>query len=141
MKFFERKRRKATINIVSLVDVVFLLLIFFTVTATFMDQPALKINLPETARKKALETPPAEPMTIFLNQQGELYFGEKPIRIDELPKLIAEGIQQGKARNLIIKADSQAIYGKVINILDLVQGSGLDSISFATQPKVLRDAR
>ena len=141
MRFFERKRRKATINIVSLVDVVFLLLIFFTVTATFMDQPALKINLPETAKKKALETPPAEPMTIFLNQQGELYFGDKPVRLDDLPKLIAEGIQQGKARNLIIKADSQAFYGKVINILDQARNSGVDSISFATQPKAAQGAR
>ena len=141
MKFFERKRRKAIINIVSLVDVVFLLLIFFTVTATFMDQPALKINLPETGKKKTTETPPAEPMTIFLNQQGELYFGDKPVRLDDLPKLITEGIKQGKARNLIIKADSLAFYGKVINILDLAHNTGLDSISFATQPKAAQGAR
>lgn len=55
MQFSHRTRRKATINIISLVDVVFLLLIFFTVSATFMDQPALKIDLPESGAEPPKE--------------------------------------------------------------------------------------
>ena len=134
MQFSFRPRRKATINIISLVDVVFLLLIFFTVTATFMDQPALKIDLPEAgAEPPDIEDP--EPMTVYLTKEGELYFGDKPVRLDDLPELIREGLTKRNTKHLSIKADREVIHGKVIEVMDLARRNGVELVTIATQKR------
>ena len=132
MQFSTRSKRKATINIVSLVDVVFLLLIFFTVSATFMDQPALKIDLPEASAE-----PPRiddqEPMTVYLTNKGELYFGDVPVRMEELPGMINEGLKGKKVNRLAIKADKEVTHGRVIKIMDLARQNGVELVTVATQ--------
>ena len=132
MQFVTRQRRKTTINIISLVDVVFLLLIFFTVTSTFMDQPALKLDLPEASA----ETQPAEKLqglTVFLTLEGELFFGDRPIRTDDLPELIEEGLRQGKESRLTIKADREVVHGKVVEIMDIARRHGIKVVTIGTQ--------
>ncbi len=140
MQFSHRTRRKATINIISLVDVVFLLLIFFTVSATFMDQPALDINLPqipEVGEKSPKEPGILDDMEIYLTPQREIYFGDKPIRLDDIETQIKESLKHGSNNKLIFTADSLASYGIAIQILDRVRKAGVDSVSFAIKPEEL----
>ena len=139
MQFSHRTRRKATINIISLVDVVFLLLIFFTVSATFMDQPALKIDLPESGAEPP-EGEEAEPMTIYLTKQGELYFGDQPVRLEDLAEMISGEIREGRARHLAIKADKEVTHGEVISVMDLARENGVQLVTVATQKKTSQQA-
>jgi biopolymer transport protein ExbD len=134
MQFATRHRRKATINIVSLVDVVFLLLIFFTVSATFMDQPALKINLPESGAEPPKADAP-EPMTVYLTSQGDLYFGDHMARADELPELFKRAMAEGKPPVLSVKADKEVTHGKVIEVMDMARQSGVEMVTVATEHK------
>ena len=134
MQFSTRSKRKATINIVSLVDVVFLLLIFFTVSATFMDQPALKIDLPESGAEPPKDSEP-EPMTVYLTSRGELYFGDQPVRIEDLAELIGEKIREGTSKHLSIKADKEVTHGEVIEVMDLARQNGVQMVTVATQKK------
>jgi len=132
MQFAARQRRKATINIISLVDVVFLLLIFFTVTATFMDQPALKLDLPEaTTEPEPTENP--QSLTVYLTMDGELFFGDRPIRPNDLPELIKEGLRQGSESRLTIKADRGVVHGKVVEVMDIARRSGIKVVTIGTQ--------
>ena len=132
MQFGTRHRRKATINIISLVDIVFLLLIFFTVTATFMDQPALKLDLPEaSAEPKPTDSP--QNLTVYLTKEGELFFGDRPIHSDFLQKLIIEELRAGKESRLIIKADRGVVHGKVVELMDIARRSGIKVITIGTQ--------
>lgn len=135
MQFSHRTRRKATINIISLVDVVFLLLIFFTVSATFMDQPALKIDLPESGAEPP-ETEDPEPMTVYLTKEGELYFGDQPIRFEDLAELISGEIREGASRHLSIKADKEVTHGKVIQVMDMARQKGVQLVTIATQKRM-----
>lgn len=135
MQFSHRTRRKATINIISLVDVVFLLLIFFTVSATFMDQPALKIDLPESGAEPP-ETEDPEPMTVYLTKEGELYFGDQPIRFEDLAELISGEIREGASRHLSIKADKEVTHGEVIHVMDLARQKGVQLVTIATQKRM-----
>jgi biopolymer transport protein ExbD len=132
MQFGTRYRRKATINIISLVDVVFLLLIFFTVTATFMDQPALKLDLPE-ASAEPQQTDSPQSLTVFLTREGELFFGDRPIRSDLLQELIMEELKAGKESRLTIKADRGVVHGKVVEVMDIARRSGIKVITIGTQ--------
>lgn len=135
MQFSQRTRRKATINIISLVDVVFLLLIFFTVSATFMDQPALKIDLPESGAEPPKDSEP-EPMTVYLTSRGELYFGDQPVRLEDLGELIGEQIREGASRHLSLKADKEVTHGRVIEVMDLARQKGVQMVTVATQKKM-----
>jgi len=135
MQFSHRTRRKATINIISLVDVVFLLLIFFTVSATFMDQPALKIDLPESGAEPPEREDP-EPMTVYLTKEGELYFGDQPIRFEDLAELISGEIREGASRHLSIKADKEVTHGEVIHVMDLARQKGVQLVTIATQKRM-----
>ena len=135
MQFSHRTRRKATINIISLVDVVFLLLIFFTVSATFMDQPALKIDLPESGAEPP-EGEEAEPMTVYLTKEGELYFEDQPIRLEDLAELISGEIREGGDRHLAIKADKEVTHGEVIHVMDLARQKGVQLVTIATQKRM-----
>ena len=139
MQFSHRTRRKATINIISLVDVVFLLLIFFTVSATFMDQPALKIDLPESGAEPPEREDP-EPMTVYLTKQGELYFGDLPVRLEDLAELISGGISKGASRHLSIKADKEVTHGEVIQVMDLAQQNGVQLVTIATQKRMSQES-
>lgn len=132
MQFQSRQRRKAFINIVSLVDVVFLLLIFFSVSATFMDQPALKINLPE-ASAEPQRTEEQQPMTVYLTSGGQLFFGDRPVRLDDLPELIREGLRSGRQPRMSIKADKDVTHGEVIRVMDLARQNGVELVTVATQ--------
>ncbi|HUU26857.1 MAG TPA: biopolymer transporter ExbD [archaeon] len=134
MQFAIRQRRKATINIVSLVDVVFLLLIFFTVSATFMDQPALKIDLPEASAEPP-KLDKQEPMTVYLTSEGEIYFGDKPVRLDDLPELIKESVKEQRSNRIFIKADREVVHGKVIEIMDIARQNGIEIVTIATRKR------
>ena len=132
MQFGTRYRRKATINIISLVDVVFLLLIFFTVTATFMDQPALKLDLPEaSAEPQPTDSP--QSLTVYLTSEGELFFNDRAIRSDFLQELIMEELRAGKESRLTIKADRGVVHGKVVEVMDIARRSGIEVITIGTQ--------
>ncbi len=134
MQFQSRQRRRTFINIVSLVDVVFLLLIFFSVSTSFMDQPALKIDLPEASA----EPPSSEqqrPMTVYLTSGGQLYFGDTPVRLDDLPELIREGLRSGQPARMSIKADKDVTHGEVIRVMDLARQNGIELVTVATQKK------
>ena len=134
MQFSPKHRRKAVINIISLVDVVFLLLIFFTVSATFMEQPALKIDLPESGAEPP-DTDAPEPMTVYITSEGEVFFGEQMVRVDELSKIFRESLQEGRPPVLSVKADQDVVHGKVIEVMDLARQSGVEMVTVATERK------
>jgi len=134
MQFAARQRRKATINIISLVDVVFLLLIFFTVTATFMDQPSIIIDLPQGGeKKKEKNIGEPTPMTVTISRDAELFFGDQPIRIDDLDKLFREVVNQRGIKRLIIRADSAVALGIVTRTMEFAKDAEIDSIDVITK--------
>jgi biopolymer transport protein ExbD len=123
------------INIISLVDVVFLLLIFFAVSTTFMREPGLNVDLPEYGSEGEEKVEDIEPTIITVAPTGEVYFDERAIRIDEIQKLIEDKRLTGQTEQVVIKADTLAQYGKVLNILKQLERAGVDSVSFAGTPE------
>ncbi len=134
MRFAEKKRRKAGVNSVPLMDLVFLLLIFFAVTASFMDQPAIKLDLPE-ASAEPLKQLPKDIMTVYVSAEGDLYFGDKLIKLEDLPGLLKAGLAEGRPSRLTIKADREVIHGKVIEVMDMARQSGIEAVTVGTQKK------
>ena len=130
MRFELRQKRRAAINITSLIDVLFLLLIFFMVSSTFLEQPGMKLDLPSA---RASEATSAEQLTVFVGPEGEILFGERSLPVDSLEAAMREAAASADERTLVLKADREARHGTVVRVMDIAKRAGLERLVVATE--------
>jgi biopolymer transport protein ExbD len=136
MQFYTRKRRHLFVNVVSLIDILAILLIFFIVTTTFRKkQPQLQINLPES---KAAETAPApsnEPIVLRVKSGEEISLDDQPVALDQLAAAIQSVRDSQPARGIALQADREASFGVVVKVLDALKQAGIQDVPAFTQPE------
>jgi biopolymer transport protein ExbD len=136
MRFYTRKRRAPSIIIVSLIDILAILLIFFIVTTTFRKNlPQLQINLPES---KSAELAPAEknePVVLSVKSADEISLDGKPITLDLLAEALKTMRTQAPTRPIAMQADREAPFGVVVKVLDALKDAGIKNIPAFTQPE------
>jgi biopolymer transport protein ExbD len=129
---FERKKNnKILLNLAPLVDVIFLLLLFFMLTSHFILEPAIKISLP---RSKNLEAKSSEAVkTISITEEGKIYFIDKEVDLTNIQTVIQMGIDE-KADNFIrIKADRGVKLGLIVKVIDEIKLAGVRNFSIVTE--------
>jgi biopolymer transport protein ExbD len=141
MKFRRSDQSKSVeINLTPLIDVVFLLLIFFMVSTTFDKQAQIQIHLPEAESSEQTEKLPNS-IEIGIDAKGNYFVNEEELinsDADTLNKALIK-IAAGKTDiPVIISADGQSPHQSVIRVLDVASHLGLTQMSFAT--KQIRDA-
>ncbi len=136
MTFYTRKRRAPSVIIVSLIDILAILLIFFIVTTTFQkNQPQLQINLPES---KTAEQAPAEnsqPLVLRIKSADQITLDEKPVTLETLSDALKALREQAPARPIAMQADREAPFGVVVKALDALRDAGIKNIPAFTQPE------
>lgn len=125
MQFRQKRIIKPVINIAPVVDVLFLLLIFFMVTSTFVEQPSIKLELPTT---KHSETSRIEKMVLTISRDGQLFLQDKPVDKRNLEKALRRIILDTGDETLVLKADKLVPYGVVVNAMDDAKGAGYKKI-------------
>lgn len=130
MKLLVKKRRKVIINITSLIDVLFLLLIFFMVSSTFLEQPGMKLELPET---KTSTQEKIKNITVEMMPDGDLFVNGNQMVIDDLEQKFKELLPSLEEESLILKADKRVAHGEVVKVMDIAKLSGLKKIVIATK--------
>ncbi len=121
MQFRIKRYIKPVINIASLVDVLFLLLIFFMVTSAFVEQPNIKLELPSTRHS---EISKLNNMVLSIARDGKLFLQDRPVDKKNLEKELRRVILDTGDEVLVLKADKFVPYGVVIDIMDAVKGAG-----------------
>jgi len=130
---FERKRYDHThINIAPLVDMVFLLLLFFMLTSHWIEEPAIRVRLPESS---TAEVKRDEGKVIYITQEGNIYFMERRIDLQDLHKAIQERVRDREKDFLKIKSDKEVNVGLLVNVMDEVRRSGVRNFSIVTIQK------
>jgi len=128
MKFKRRTElEKGKLDIVPLIDVVFLLLIFFMLTSSFIFQPGIKVNLPKAITSEVLHK---NSLIIVITKNDSIFLDERAITADELTTRLS--IAAKEDRPLLIKADRGASLGKVVEVWDLCREEGVSQINIAT---------
>ncbi len=130
MEFERRRHNHAHLNIAPLVDVVFLLLLFFMLTSHLMQEPAIKIKLPES---KTAEAKSDTVKTILITKTGEIYFMDRRVDLNNLQFVIKEELKDTQADFLRIKADRDADVGALISVIDEVRLAGVRNYSIVTE--------
>jgi len=122
------------VDLTPMIDVVFLLLIFFMISTTFIERPGLKIDLPESAAQQ-LKLEEKE-VQVYLTASGEIYFQRDQVTLAELTqKLLGYGTLAKKITFLLM-ADKEALHGKVIELMDLAKTAGFEKLAIATDKPV-----
>lgn len=132
MRFREGKNLIVRIDISPLVDVVFLLVIFFAVSTTFIDVSGLKLSLPQSS--SVAETK-SEEITVFLTERGEILYEKKRVDQAELAKKLKVDLEKSENKFVIIKADEKAKHGDVVMIMDTAKNAGAEGMTIATKSK------
>ncbi len=134
MRFTRLKRRteikKGQLDIAPLIDVMFLLLIFFMLTSNFVIQPGIKVSLPKAITSEVLSS---RNLTVTLTGQDLLFLNEMPTTIVELTREIKIAADENKT--VLLKADAGASLGRVVEIWDLCRDAGVSQINIATNQK------
>ncbi len=129
MQFNEKRRRRVIINITSLIDVLFLLLIFFMVTSTFLEQPGMKLELPSA---QSAEVSQVEKLVLFIGPGGEIVFNDQTVALDDLEGVMKDAVPQAKNKTLVLKADKAARHGTVVTVMDIAKRAGLEKLVVGT---------
>ena len=134
MKIGVRKRRAPSIIIVSLVDILTILLIFFVVSTTFKkDQPEVQINLPDsqTATKAPAELDHA---IVSVDANDEVRLDGRPLPVEELQAAVQELIAVRKT-GLALQADKKASFGTIIKVMDALKLAGVRNLPAFTRER------
>ena len=129
-----RKRRAPSIIIVSLVDILTILLIFFVVSTTFKkDQPEVQINLPEskTATKAPAEL---EHAIVSVDEADAIKLDGRAVDVGELERAVRNLSQTQKA-SLALQADRKASFGTIIKVMDALKLAGVRNLPAFTREK------
>ncbi len=126
----EKSGRGVIINITTLIDVMFLLLIFFMVTSTFKNQPAINLVLPRSAT--ATETVDT-PSVLYLASTGEIYLNDTLVDESRLPELLGQLRASANEDRMVLRADESASHGKVVSLIDTIKQSGFTRVSLSAR--------
>ena len=129
---FKRKvfLEKGQLDIAPLIDVIFLLLIFFMLTSSFIFQPGIKINLPKAITSEVIQR---ENLVIVVMEDNSLLINDREIAEEELLSRLK--IASKESKPILIKADRKASLGKVVEIWDLCRAEGVEKVNIATTQK------
>jgi biopolymer transport protein ExbD len=132
MKFAVKKKRAPSIIIVSLVDILTILLIFFVVSTTFKrDQPEVQINLPDS--KTATNAPAElEHAIVTVDADNEIKLDGKVVSVDELESAVRD-LPATRKSSLALQADKKAEYGTIIKVLDALKLAGVKNLPAFTR--------
>ena len=133
MRFQGDSEEDYSLQLTSLIDVVFLLLIFFMVSTSFVDfTRRLDIELPEA--KSSAENLEKKPFLIDVGVEKRINLNGKTVLLDDLESKLKAGVESGKFKpSLTIKADKRLDYGYVIKVMGLISQAGVRDISLATK--------
>lgn len=124
----------ATFSMASMTDVIFLLLVFFMVTSTFVFPTALEVNLPQSSEQTAIK-----PGTrVYLDREMQIFVSydkeePQPIHLDNLVSYLVTLQVQAPESYIALYADEEVPYGKVIEVLNLAAQNNLKMV-LATKP-------
>lgn len=131
MAFARKKREEPRVDLTPMVDVVFLLLIFFMISTTFVETPGISIKLPESS-SRVVEKEPRE-VKVYLSREGEIYLEKNRLSLDEFRSRIGSYEDEASVMTFLLLADQDARHGRVVQLMDAAREAGFGKLAIATE--------
>jgi len=133
VKFGKAKEEEPRLGIAPLVDIVFLLLIFFMLTSHFEIASGVRIRLPKVTQK--VYNNQEMKVTVLIDRTGKIYFRGKNLTLPELKAKLETVVEKNGIVHLILEADQNARHGRVVDVMDMAKTAGVRSIIIAARWK------
>ncbi|MBV8854993.1 MAG: biopolymer transporter ExbD [Sinobacteraceae bacterium] len=134
MNLKPRRHEEPEINVVSLIDVVLLLVVFFMLSSRFTDEGRLRVHLPQASAVPAAK-PAAEPLVVTVTQQGSYRVNEREL-INSSPETLRAALLKeagtSRTQHITIRADAHATHQAVITAMDVLGRLGFAEVNIAT---------
>lgn len=134
MNFKRQNREEVSVNLTPLIDIVFLLLIFFMVSTTFTKENHLSIDLPEASAEPS-ENPP-QAIEILISSRGEYSVNDQALinhQLDTLKRGLQKALNGRQTAPVVITADTNTPHGAVVRAMDAAGQLGLVNLSITTR--------
>ena len=127
MQFVRKPRQQPVINIISLIDILVVLLIFYIATTVFKrSQPKINIVVPASSRAAATKT--TEPSIIYVTSDSKLFLDDQPVEPDQLGDLLKSKIAANPTFKVAMKADTKAPFGVITKVMDAAHTAGITDL-------------
>ncbi|HGX94012.1 MAG TPA: biopolymer transporter ExbD [Candidatus Tenderia sp.] len=134
MNLRQFRREEPSVNLTPLIDVVFLLLIFFMVTTTFREESEIQINLPQASNKPVEHE--AQALEVTIDRDGRFFVNQQALintQLDTLKRALRELKSDADNQSVIVSADANAPHQAVVKAMDAARQVGLTRLSIATR--------
>lgn len=132
MLYRPKPKSNLLVDLSPLIDVVFLLLIFFMVSTRFKDDHGLDLNLPQSESQQETVS---ENLVIFVDQAGVIHLEENQVPLAELKQTLETKLAAADEKMVVLKVDKQVSHGLVVSVMDAAKTAGAEGITFAAEAK------
>ncbi len=125
----ERKRVGVELNMAPLIDIVFLLLLFFMLSSSFVRPAGIKITLPAA---RTAETQPKTALVISISEDNKIYLSGRKVDLRNLLKALKEEVKGARRKSLIIRADKNINLGLAVKVMDIAREAKVKNLVIST---------
>jgi len=130
LEFERRKRSSVGLNMTPLIDMVFLLLIFFVLSSHFISESGFKIKLPKAV---SAQTQKNEHLTVFIDKDGRVFLNNAQVRLKQLRSLVRSELYKANSKTVVIKADEDVSLRLVVTVMDIAKDASADGLVISTK--------
>ncbi|HAT42839.1 MAG TPA: biopolymer transporter ExbD [Rheinheimera sp.] len=127
-----REAEEAAIDLTPMLDVVFIMLIFFIVTTSFVKEAGIDVNRPKASQAQTKQN-----ATVFVavKASGEVWLDKRPVDIELVGATIEKMLAESPTDTVVLQADKEAKHGVVVSVMDQIKLAGIEKIVVAAENK------
>jgi len=130
MRLRKKENPIQDIDVSPLIDMVFILLIFFMVSTTFVKDMKLDIDRPQASTQSAAST---KSIRVYIDNTGDVYLNSQPVRIWVLQSLLKDELRNSTEKSVLVITDTQVTAGKLVEVVDQCKLAGAKDVGVATE--------
>ncbi|RYU71273.1 biopolymer transporter ExbD [Aliivibrio finisterrensis] len=125
-----KAREEANIDLTSMLDIVFIMLIFFIVTSSFVRESGVEVNRPQASHSVAQKE---VGIFVAITANNQVFIDKRRVDMERVEAVLASLHLDNPQANLVIQADKHAYNGTVVSVMDAAKGAGIEGIALATE--------
>jgi biopolymer transport protein ExbD len=125
----ERESNEGTVDLTPMIDMTFILLIFFMVSTTFVKDMKIDIDRPGATTQVVAST---KAVRVYIDKQGEVYLEGEPVRIWTLQSRIRDLLKAATGKSVLVVTDEQVPSGRLVEVVDQARMAGAEDVGVAT---------
>lgn len=125
----EKESSEGSVDLTPMIDMTFILLIFFMVSTTFVKDMKIDINRPGASTQQVAST---KAVRVYIDKQGEVYLDGEPVRIWTLQGRIRDQLKSATGKSVLVVTDEQVPAGRLVEVVDQARLAGAEDVGVAT---------